>query len=200
MNTPFENRYQARFVIQYLVILLILNNPVVTNAQEIPLGTWRSHISYRSIVSLSVTNEKVFAAAPSGLLILDHADESFETFDKVNGALSNVGISAIQYDETHKQLVIAYEDGKLDLIRDNKLKTFDPTANTQVTGSKKINHILVTETLAYLSTDYGVVVINLTQGEVKETWRDLGPTGETLKILQGTIKNDSMVGMKNAVR
>jgi ligand-binding sensor domain-containing protein len=161
-------------------------------SQDIPLGSWRAHISYRSITSLSVTSNKIFAAGPSGIMVLDRADQSFQTYNKVNGGLSNVGITSIRYDEPRQQLVVTYDDGKIDLIRNNILKTFDPTANAQITGSKKINDLIFRQSLAYLATDYGVVVIDLERGEVKETWRDLGVTGETLKIVQGTIKDDSI--------
>ncbi|WP_165823767.1 type IX secretion system anionic LPS delivery protein PorZ [Pseudochryseolinea flava] len=174
-------------------ILLSILSTTKNFAQDIPLGTWRAHISYQSINSLSITNDKIFAASSSGLLVLDRLDKSFQTFDKVNQSLSNVGISDIEFNDSRDELIVAYEDGTLDVIRDNDLITINPTKNAQVTGSKKINHILIHQALAYLSTDYGVVVINLAQGEVKETWRDLGPTGETLKVLQGTIKGDSIV-------
>ncbi len=46
--------------------------------------------------------------------------------------------------------------------------------------------------LAYLSTDYGVVVVDLARNQVKETWRDLGPLGTTLKIFQSAFKQDSI--------
>jgi ligand-binding sensor domain-containing protein len=175
--------------------MLILVGSILSTmavAQEIPLGTWRAHISYRSVISLSVTPEKIFAANASGILILDRADESFETYDKVNGGISNVGITNIAYDASSQQLIVTYDNGKFDLIKNNTLKTFDPTANAQIAGSKKINHIITHQSLAYLSTDYGVVLIDLVRGEVKETWRDLGETGETLRIVQATINGDSI--------
>src|SRR5207344_3562877 len=103
------------------------------------------------------------------------------------------GITQIAVDQIRQQLLIAYQDGDLDIVRANEIINFDRLkTSTTVTGSKKINHISIYGNLAYLSTDYGLVVFDLIQLEVKETWRDLGPVGERIIINQSTFFNDSI--------
>jgi hypothetical protein len=149
------------------------------------------HISYSTIVGVATGSNEIFAAAPNGVMIHSRGDHSVQTFTKLNG-LTGTGITDINYDMPTGQLLVAYEDGTFDMLRDNQVFSFDPLANSPVTGSKRINRITIEGTLAYLAADYGVLVFDLSRREVKETWRDLGPAGETLKIFQSTFKGDSI--------
>lgn len=182
---------------QYLRCLLLIvlfeffaSFPI--NAQpEIPLGTWRFHISYNSINSIALSDQKVFGATRSGVMVIDRSDMSIETYTKLSG-LNGTGITNLNYDQQRDQLLVVYEDGKIDLIKGNVVASLDPTGNSTLSGSKKINHISIQNNLAYLSADFGVILVDLARGEVKETWRDIGANGETLKIFESTFKGDSI--------
>ncbi len=78
------------------------------------------------------------------------------------------------------------------MIKNNSIISFDPARNSTVTGSKKINHISIHNNLAYLAADYGVIIFDLTRSDVKETWRDIGLGGETVKVFKSTFKGDSI--------
>ncbi len=158
---------------------------------EIPLGTWRLHVSYNNINSIALSDQKVFGATRNGILIIDRLDNSIESYTKMSG-LRGTGINSINYDQQEDQLLIGYEDGKIDLIKGQTITSLDPTRNSTLTGSKKINHISVRNRLAYLSADFGVVIFDLARREVKETWRDIGRNGATLKIFESTFKGDSI--------
>lgn len=171
----------------------VLSSLVFANAQSnIPIGTWRSHISYNEIIGLAVADNNVFGAAENGVMILDRSDNSISTYTKLNG-LSGTTITSINYNQIAKALVIGYADGRFDIIdSEDVIESFNPAGQTGLTGSKKINNIYINEDDAYLSTDYGVIVFDLTQMQIKETWRDLGVQGETLPIKQCTLNNDSI--------
>ncbi len=169
---------------------LLLTSPVCL-AQQIPIGTWRIHISYNAIQSIALDDAHVYAAAANGVMALDRSDKSITTFSKLSG-LSGTVITYIQYDPATEQLLIAYDDGKIDVIKNNVITLLDPFKNTSITTSKQINHIALHNGLAYLSADFGVLVVDLARSEIKETWRDLGPSGETLKITASTFKGDSI--------
>jgi ligand-binding sensor domain-containing protein len=159
---------------------------------DIPLGTWRMHLSYNSIHHISMGDNKIFGAAESGILILDKEDNSLFTYNTLNG-LSATGISHIAFDEVNYQLLVAYADGNFDIIQNEEVSNFNRLKNSaDITGSRKINHIAVNNNMAYLSADFGVVVFDLQQQELKETWRNLGAAGAPLKIFQSTFKGDSI--------
>jgi ligand-binding sensor domain-containing protein len=159
---------------------------------EIPIATWRAHLSYNSIISLASSPNEFYSASDMGILIFDKKPSSVSTVNKLNG-LTDAGISAIAYDEDSEQLIITYTNGNIDLLHDNTITNFSrlKELNT-IPGSKQINDVFVRNQLAYLSTDYGIVVFDMRRGELKETWRDLGPNGENLKIFHITFHHDSL--------
>lgn len=159
---------------------------------DIALGTWRVHLSYNSINAVTMADDKVYGASDNSVIVLEKSDRSVSSYTKLNG-LSGAGITAIAVDPQTKTLLIAYGDGNLDLVVANNVINFDRLKNSSIiTGSKRINSITVAAGTAYLSTDYGVVVFDLTRNEVKETWRDLDVGGGTLKIYQSTFLGDSI--------
>lgn len=158
---------------------------------NIPVGSWRLHLSYNDIRHVEIANEKVFAATESGILVYDLNEKSLRTYNKLNG-LSNAGITGIKYHDGKDQLVIGYETGEVDILFESSVIPFKRLRDAEVTTSKKINHISVQGNLAYLSTAYGVVLFDLNQFEIKETWRDLGVGGAPLQVYQTAFLNDSV--------
>ncbi len=183
----------SRIHIIKLVLLIINCQLFIDNdAQDIPIGRWRTHISFNSIHSVSLSSNKVYAAASNGVMVFDQTDNSLSTITKLDG-LSSTGITQVAVDQLRQQVLIAYNDGDLDILRTGEIINFDRLkTSATITGSRRINHIAVNGNFAYLSADYGLVVFDLIQLEVKETWRDLGPTGEKIKIYQSTFFSDSI--------
>lgn len=175
----------ARYVLVHLLM-------VTGYAQEIPLQSWRTHNSYNSIRGIAVGTEKIFAASANGIVVVDPADQSISTITKLDG-LSSIDITSIAYDTPRNQLLVSYADGTLDIVQAGQIIEYDELRkSTTIPGSKQINQILVNGNVAYLATDYGMVVFDLVQLQVKETWRDLGAGGETLKIFESTFLGDSI--------
>lgn len=159
---------------------------------DIPVGTWRLHLSYNNITHLAAGGNVVFAATESGILVLDRSDNSVSSYNTLN-ALTTTGISALAYDDGRNQLLVGYEDGNLDLITDHTTFNFNRLATSpSVIGSKRINDITIRGNTAYLSTDFGIVLFNLVTGELIETWRNLGESGESIRV-QNTVFDDNRV-------
>jgi hypothetical protein len=161
-------------------------------AQEnIPVGEWRIHASFHNIVSLSGDANQIYGAASNGVVFIDKADKEIRTYNKLTG-LSHGGIILVNYNTTHDQLFVVYDNGTFDVISGNEVKNFDPSENTVLTGPKEVHDIAFGGDLAYLSTDYGVLLFDMARMEIRETWRDLGATGTTLKIFGSTLLHDSI--------
>jgi len=158
---------------------------------DIAVGTWRVHLSYNDIRHLGVTDEKIFAAGSNGILVFDRAEASLKTIDKSHG-LSSTGITALAYDVQTSALLAGYTDGSLDIITGNIVSNFYRLREADITTLRDINHITTLNGLAYLSTAYGVVVFDIAQKQIKETWRDLGSSGESLAVNGTTISGDSI--------
>lgn len=176
-----------------LIILFLATVDTQLRAQEdIPLGTWRTHISFNAVKFLASGDSKIFAASENAILQLDLTDQSFYTYSGLN-ALSATGITAMFYDDGRDQLIVGYENGTLDFITTERTLTYTRLINpSDVTVSSAIRHILVADANAYLSTAYGVVVFDLNRNEVRETWRNLGASGQALAINQSALLHDSI--------
>jgi hypothetical protein len=174
------------------IFIIFLLSFVQGQSQDIPIGGWRLHISYDEIIDVDFSGETVYAAAEMGVAIFDQEDGSFSSLTKLNG-LTGSGITAIGADNEREQLIITYEDSNIDLVTPDGVINYSVLRDvTSITGSKKVNDVYVHHSLAYLSTDYGVVVFDLAAKEVKETWRDLGPLGAEAKIFNASIFGDSI--------
>lgn len=174
------------------VLLAFLGSNFPGIAQEnIPLGEWRLHVSYNKINSVAYGDGKVFASSQNGIIEVDKADKSFRTHHKLN-SLTNAGIRFVSYDPASDKLFVVYEGGTFDVLVNGDVRNFDPSKNTVLTGAKEIHQITFLDQLAYLCTDYGVLVFDLTRNEIKETWRDLGEGGSTIRIFGSAFFQDSV--------
>ena len=134
-----------------LVFIPGLISAFTASAQdEIPLGSWRIHLSYNKIAHVEPAGNKIFAAGNSGVLVYNLPEQSLHTYNKLNG-LSNTGISALKYDAVNDQVLVGYADGDLDIIQGNTVKNFSRLRDTDIAVAKAINHISIRENLAYLS-------------------------------------------------
>lgn len=175
-----------------LVFLSVIISLTGAFGQEIPIGTWRAHISYHSVYDITFGDDKVFASSSNGVMEFDLSERSVSNINKVNG-LSGSQITSIAFHETEKTLLISYGDGMIDLVRDNDVTSFDRLKNsTVISGSKKLNAIYIHNGFAYIAADFGVVVFDVKRGEVKETWRNLGAAGATLQINEIAFRGDSI--------
>jgi ligand-binding sensor domain-containing protein len=184
--------YRRCFIVSTAILVLIVETHIEVMAQNIALGTWRTHLSYHHISAIAFGDQMAFASGNLGVMLMDQSDNSVSTYSKING-LNGTSVSHIDYDDHNKQLLITYTDGRFDVVtEESEIVGFDPTKNSTVTGSKKINHAFIAGGIAYLSADYGVIVFDMNRMSVKETWRGLGGAGQTLMVFQSTILGDSI--------
>jgi hypothetical protein len=186
-----ESFLHTNAIASVVFLIFVLLSAAAHAQTNIPLATWRYHLSYHDIRNLASSNEKIFAAGSSGMLIFDRTDKSITTYNKLNG-LSNTGISYLKYDHETARLLIAYEDGDLDILSEGVVANFNSLKNAEINVERKINHISIKGDVAYFSTNYGVVLFDLNLLEIKETWRDLGLTGGVLAINESAIATDSI--------
>lgn len=118
--------------------------------------------------------------AGNHLCVYSYSDNEFSTFSKVNG-LSDVDIRLLRYDAESGFLVIVYENSNIDLYKDQVFYNISDIKTLNITGSKRINDVYFHNGLIYLSSDFGIVVVNPVKKEIKETYV-LQSGSEVLKI------------------
>ncbi len=155
---------------------------------QIPVGAWRDHLSYNRATHVAVGEDKVYCATGSGMIVYNKYDNSLEKLSKVNG-LSDAGISSIEWSAEGLLLIVGYDNGNLDIIRNNKITNLSDVLRSSVLGSKSINNIMVVENKAYLSCAFGIVVVNLDRDEISETIF-LGEGGINLTVYDMAFDGD----------
>lgn len=108
------------------------------------------------------------------LLRYDNENDEWKWIDKSTGLSENVVVDAI-YDYTLRQLVVGYDNGNIDLIKDNGDKINIPGLMGASSASKNIEHLYIdpTDGNVWLTTTSGYVCIDPRKGEVKSS-RDYG--------------------------
>ena len=149
-------------------------------AQAPPIGSWRVHHSYAGTLQV-VKGDKIYTATPEAIFSTNNTGQ-FEYYNKLTG-LSDASIATIQWDSETEQLVVAYTNNNMDVIKGGLVKNiYDLVRTSRI---QKINSIYCEKGMAYVSTNLGVVVIDLFKYEIKESWI-LGSSGNTLEVFSLT--------------
>ncbi|MGE0770124.1 MAG: two-component regulator propeller domain-containing protein [Cyclobacteriaceae bacterium] len=175
-----------------IVVVCLTGTLSAQDGADIPLGTWRGHFSFNKLIAVATSTSHVFACGAQGLLALNKDDFSLSTITSVNG-LTGVGVTCLAANSAGDLVLLGYESGRLNIIREGKIIPFDRFERTSaISGSRSVNRIAISGDVAYLATDFGITVFDLTRLEIKDTYRDLGSTGSNLKIFDTALVNDSL--------
>jgi len=151
---------------------------------QIQLGQWRTHLTYRYCTRVESTEDRIFCSATGGLFSYNLSDHSIEKLSKIDG-LSDNGVSVLRWEEATGTLVLAYQNANLDIIREGTVLNLPDIMKKQIPGDKSVYDIYFLEGSAYLSTGFGIVLIDLQKNEFRETYY-IGDNGEALKVNQVT--------------
>jgi hypothetical protein len=144
------------------------------------IGQWREHLPYNTVIDVSAGNNKIYAATPYSLFLVDITQNSIERFSKISG-LSETGVSVIKYDEANNKLVIAYSNSNLDIITGNAIINIPDLKRQNISGDKSVYNIYPHNKNYFLSTGIGIIVIDGEKNEVKDSWR-IGNAGNAVRV------------------
>lgn len=163
---------------------IVLANP---GQSQTRVGEWQDHLSFSQAISLVEARGIIYCATRSGLFSYNPGTMEISKWSKING-LSDLEIACMAYSEDHDVLIIAYANSNIDLLRNNQIVNIPDIKYKSMTGSKKINSILVEGDLALLSCGFGIIRLNLNREEIASTYY-IGPNGSHLEIFETAIFN-----------
>lgn len=178
--------------------------PFLAIAQNVTKG-WEAHFSYAHIVDLDVKENLVYAASENAVFIYNIYSGEIETLTTIDG-LEGETITSIGYFETQNKLLIGYNNGLLQLVElnDKEVSSYvDIVEKHSIQADKKaINHIRFEGNWAYISTDYGISLFNLSRQEFGDTYY-IGSLGSHLEVretelFEGQIYAATSMGIKRA--
>lgn len=151
-----------------------------------PIGAWKEYLPYNSAIDVAAGDDKIFCATSYSLFTVDLTGNptSIERLSKITG-LSETGISAINYDETHHKLFIAYSNSNIDIVYRNDIFNIPDIKRKNISGDKTIYNIYPLNNNYYLSTGLGIIVIDGDRYEIKDSWF-IGNNGNSVKVNEFT--------------
>jgi hypothetical protein len=152
-----------------LLIALLLFSAQNLLAQDEPVGYWRSHLPYNTAVSVASDGITMYVISEQSFYTYNLATGELTPYSKVEG-MSDVAMTALAYDDVTGTTILAYKNSNIDLFKDGNFFNLPDLKLKNTSSTKKINNIYTEGGLAYLSSDVGIIVINLDKKEVKETY------------------------------
>ena len=158
--------FKVATMIKYRLLLFILFFPLLLHAQ------WKAYLSYYDPTEIVEGEGKtIYVLASGGLYSYDRSDQSLTTYDKISG-LSDCGIAHIGWSQKASRLVIVYDDYNIDLLAPNgDVVNMTDYQNYSTTDTKTVNGVDVNGSMAYLSTAFGIVALNVADAEITNTYR-----------------------------
>ena len=152
--------------ILFTILLLTVTLTVGAGA----IGTWKSYLAYGDITEIQSTGKLIYVLSSKGLFSYNVNDQSVLTYDKMN-ALSDCNIQHICYCKSAKRLVIVYENQNIDLLDDNgDVLNISAYHNKSMTADKGVNEMKIIGKYAFLSTNFGILKINVADAEITATY------------------------------
>ncbi len=171
-------------------ITLILVSSTVAVSQTSPIGSWRSFLPYNSAVGVATDGKTVYAIANQGFYVFNTVDGQIDDYSKVEG-MSDIGMECVGYDATTGKAILVYENGNIDLFKDNTFYNLPELKIKTIAGDKTVYSVYTRNGYAYLSSSLGIIVVDLDKVSVKETY-EFSIDKRTIPVKGVTVKGDSL--------
>ena len=133
---------------------------------------WKAYLSYYEPTEIEQTSDgMLYVLASGGLFSYNPQDQEVQTYDKTT-VLSDGDIAHIAWCKAAKKLVIVYSDYNIDLLSANgEVVNLPAYMNTSMTVDKSVYSVDISGNDAYLSTGFGIVKLNVSDGSFADTYQ-----------------------------
>jgi len=169
----------------FIAVLTVIFS--LTSIAQVAMGKWRTHFAYNNVSQIAQSANKIYAVSEGALFSIDKQDGGMEFYSKISG-LNGSNISRIEYDSANQELLLIYSNGNIDIMSAGGVTNIPDLYNKQMSSSKDVNDIQFYQNKAYLSCNFGIVVLNMQKKEVADTYY-IGPNASEVKVLNNTINN-----------
>lgn len=150
-----------------LIVIMLLLLSLCAQPQA-RLYSWSDHYDMRKGQALCVGGGRVFCGSDVGVFFYDLKSGELDKLTKTNG-LSDLDVTALAYIDGLSLLVVGYRNGNVDLVYPSRVVNMPDIMNKAV-GGRAVLHIMYHAGYIYLSTSFGVVVLNPQREEVVDTY------------------------------
>ena len=135
------------------------------------VGTWKTYMAYYQATIVAETPNLVFAVYDGSLLSYNPEDEEVRTYSMQNG-LHDTNIQQMAYHPGANALVLVYDNSNIDIFSgENNVYNLPFIKDYPYIQDKTVNNLEIIGDYAYISTNFGIVVVDVKRKEVKDTYR-----------------------------
>ena len=160
--------------------LLFISLSFAIQGQNTPIYNWQEHLSYGNAKHILEVENHIYCATENGLFYYNKEDYTINRLNKITG-LSDVGVSAMNYDSENNIIIITYYNTNVDLIKGDDIINITDIKDKFITGEKEIHNIDIEEGVAYFSTSFGLLLMDLKKEEIIDTYK-IGENGNFVGI------------------
>lgn len=159
----------------------------LSTTAQVAMGKWRTHFAYNNVTQIAQSSSKIYAVSAGALFSVDKQDGNMEFYSKLSG-LYGSDISRIAFDDQNQELLIDYSNGNIDVMSSGGVSNIPDLYNKQMSSSKLINDIQFYQDKAYLSCNFGIIVLDMKKREITDTYY-IGPNATEVNVLNTTVNN-----------
>lgn len=167
-----------------------------TTGQSQRIGEWKTYLASYYTTAVVEADNQVYALANGTLYSYGKADKALAFYSRQTG-LSDSEIKLIGYSPDYKTLLIVYKNGNIDLLTADGLYNLPYLKNATHIPNKEPVNLALYANKAYITTNFGIVVLNLSRKEITETYNFNTPT-QAVCIQDETIYAATQTGLRKA--
>lgn len=155
-----------RKIVYTLLLCTIISNLIAQKS----VGEWSTYLAYYTTTQIAEGNNHVYAVADGSLYSYNKEDNSITHYSKQTG-LSDNDINFISFNPEVNTLLITYSNGNIDLLGDFGIYNLSYLLDNSGITDKTINNIYLYKEIAYISTNFGIIALNMDKKEIKDTYK-----------------------------
>lgn len=134
------------------------------------IGSWRTYLPFYDVTDIAETPNKVFGLASGSLFSYSPDDQEVKKYGKQDG-LNGVEIQFMAYSGEADALLVVYKDCNVDILTNKDIYNFTGIITADNIEDKSINGVDVQGKMAYISTSFGIVVLDLEKKESPDSYK-----------------------------
>ena len=152
----------------FLAVLLLF--VVCSCLQAEQIGSWKVYLSYHNATKSVTMGKTIYTVANGDLYSYDTEDSEVRTYDNL-GILNDVDIVDIGYSQEAKKIILIYSNCNIDLLdADDNVQNLSALKDKSIIG-KEISNMCIYGSMAYLSTGFGFIEVDMKEGVFRNTYR-----------------------------
>lgn len=160
---------------------------------QIGTDEWRIHSQSKNAIDVASSGNILYTAFEAAILEYDLEYNELSKLDVTNG-LSDIQITNLGMHEPSGSVFVGYANGNIDQIQGTQITNIPGIKLATISGMKTIHSFKSHGSYIYAATGFGVVKIDPSKSEIKDTYY---PGGSSEEIIEIMFNGDSIYALTN---